>query len=114
MEAYLTTFECMMTAFEVQKERWFFKLAAYLTGKAQQAYDAMAAEDAGEYEYLKAAILKRYNINETTYVFVSASPEARGGLCRNGNKGNGPVAEVDERVHIHGGSHGGGGSRAYA
>ena len=53
-----------MTALEVQKERWVFKLAPYLTGKAQQAYAAMAAEDAGEYEYLKAAILKRYNINE--------------------------------------------------
>ena len=67
VEAYLTTFERMMTAFEVQKERWVFKLAPYLTGKAQQAYAAMAAEDAGEYECLKAAILKRYNINEETY-----------------------------------------------
>ena len=46
VEAYLTTFERMMTAFEVQKERWVFKLAPYLTGKAQQAYAAMAAEDA--------------------------------------------------------------------
>ena len=67
VEAYLTTFERMMTAFEVQKERWVFKLAPYLTGKVQQAYDAMAAEDASEYECLKAAILKRYNINEETY-----------------------------------------------
>ena len=67
VEAYLTTFERMMTAFEVQKERWVFKVAPYLTGKAQQAYAAMAAEDAGEYECLKAAILKRYNINEETY-----------------------------------------------
>ena len=31
-----------------------------------------------------------------------------------GYAGNGPVAEVDERVHIHGGGHGGGGSRADA
>ena len=57
----------MWTAFEVQKEWWVFKLAPYLTGKAQQAYAAMAAEDASEYECLKAAILKRYNINEETY-----------------------------------------------
>ena len=70
VEAYLTTFERMMTAFEVQKERWVFKLAPYLTGKAQQAYAAMAAEDASEYEYLKAAILKRYNMRRRT-VFVS-------------------------------------------
>ena len=117
VEAYLTTFERMMTAFEVQKERWVFKLAPYLTGKEQQAYAAMAAEDAGEYEYLKAAILKRYNINEETYRVrfraVARKPE-EGYIRGNGNKGNGLVAEVDERAHIHGGSHGGGGSRADA
>ena len=67
VEAYLTTFEWMMTAFEIQKERWVFKLALHLTGKAQQTYAAMAAEDAGEYEQLKATILKRYNIKEETY-----------------------------------------------
>ena len=70
VEAYLTTFEQMMMAFKVQKAWWVFRLAPYLTGKTQQAYAAMAVEDAGEYEYLKAVILKRYNINET-YVFVS-------------------------------------------
>ena len=63
MEAYLTTFEQMMTAFEVQKERRVFKLVPYLTRKAQQAYAVMAAEDACEYE---AVILKWYNINEET------------------------------------------------
>ena len=31
-----------------------------------------------------------------------------------GYVGNGPIAEVDERVHIHGGGHAGGGSRADA
>ena len=56
VEAYLTTFEWMMTACEVQKERWVFKLVPYLTRKVQQAYAAMAAEDACEYEFLKAAI----------------------------------------------------------
>ena len=67
VEAYLTTFERMMAAFEVQKERWVFKLAPQLTGKAQQAYAAMPAEDACDYNLLKAAILRRYNINEETY-----------------------------------------------
>ena len=40
----------MMTAFEVQKEWWVFKLVPFLTRKAQQAYAAMAAEDACGYE----------------------------------------------------------------
>lgn len=34
--SYLTTFERLMTAFEVKQERWAFKLAPYLSGKAQR------------------------------------------------------------------------------
>ena len=41
IEAYLTTFERLMGAFSVAKERWVFKLAPQLTGKAQQAYAAL-------------------------------------------------------------------------
>ena len=67
IEAYLTTFERMMVAFGVARERWVFKVAPQLTGKAQQAYAAMAAEDTGDYDQLKAAIFQRYNITEETY-----------------------------------------------
>ena len=67
IEAYLTTFERIMKAHEVKKERWAFKLAPQLTGKAQQAYAAICSEDAEDYEELKAAILRRYEINEDTY-----------------------------------------------
>ena len=38
IEAYLTTFECMMAAYGV------YRLAPHLTGKAQQAYAAMSTE----------------------------------------------------------------------
>ena len=38
-----------------------------LTGKAQQAYAALSAEDATKYAEVKAAILRRYDINEETY-----------------------------------------------
>ena len=58
-----------MTAYEVQKERWVFKLAPHLTGKVHQAYTAMAAENACEYEHLKAAILKR---DSTVYLEIFA------------------------------------------
>ena len=67
IEAYLTTFERVMRAYEVSEERWAVKLAPQLTGKAQQAYAAMGAEDAGEYTALKEAILRRYDISEETY-----------------------------------------------
>ena len=44
-----------------------FKVAPQLTGKAQQTYAAMTAEDTGDYDQLKAAIFQRYNITEKMY-----------------------------------------------
>lgn len=40
IEAYLTTFERMIEAYKIPKQRWVFKLAPQLTGKGQQAYSA--------------------------------------------------------------------------
>ena len=56
-----------MEAHEVNTERWSFKLAPQLTGKAQQAYAALPPDDAKSYEAVKIAILRRYNINEEIY-----------------------------------------------
>ena len=65
--SYLIMFERVMRAYEV-KENWSaVKLAPQLTGKAQQAYAAMRAEDAGTYKLLKEAILCRYDISDETY-----------------------------------------------
>jgi hypothetical protein len=41
IEAYLTTFERLMKAYEVQEGRWSYKLAPQLVGKAQQAWELM-------------------------------------------------------------------------
>ena len=71
IEAYLTTFERMMEAYGVSRERWPFKLAPQLTGKAQQAYAALPPEGAKVYDTLKAAILRHYNINERPPVSAS-------------------------------------------
>ena len=62
--AYLTMFEHLMSAYEVKRECWafkLFKLAANLVGKAQQAYAALSVEDASSYNTLKEA---RYDITE--------------------------------------------------
>ena len=67
VEAYLTTFERMMKAYAVEKARWAFVLAPQLTGKAQQAYAAMSGDMARDYDQVKEAILKRYDINEESY-----------------------------------------------
>ena len=42
-------------------------MAPQLTGRAQQAYAAIPAEEAKDYNHLKAAILRRYDVNEETY-----------------------------------------------
>ena len=64
IEAFLVTFERTMKAYEINTARWSFMLAPQLTGKAQQAYAAMAADSV--YDNLKAAILRQYNINADT------------------------------------------------
>ena len=56
-----------MVAYEVKAERWVFKLATNLVGKAQQAYAALTTEDAMSYENVKEAILQRYNITSESY-----------------------------------------------
>ena len=67
VEAYLTTFERLMAAYEVPKKKWSYKLAPQLTGKAQQAFAAMTPEEASSYDRVKQAIFLRYNITEETY-----------------------------------------------
>ncbi len=48
IEAYLTTFERMMTSYEIPADRWVHKLAPHLTGQAQKAYAAMPTDEATE------------------------------------------------------------------
>ena len=67
IEVYLTTFECMMAAYGVDRSQWVYRLAPHLTGKAQQAYAAMSTEDASTYEEVKTAVLRRYDISAETY-----------------------------------------------
>ena len=67
IEAYLRTFERMMAVFEVERGQWSYMLAPQLTGKAQKAFAALEDGAAGDYDSLKAAILKRYGINEEAY-----------------------------------------------
>ena len=47
IESYLTTFERVMEAHEVSRERWSFQLATYLTGRAQQAYAGLRSPPTG-------------------------------------------------------------------
>uniref|UniRef100_A0A803JW56 SCAN box domain-containing protein n=1 Tax=Xenopus tropicalis TaxID=8364 RepID=A0A803JW56_XENTR len=67
IEAYLTTFERIAHACKWPKEQWVIRLAPYLTGQAQMAYSNMKIHESGQYDLVKEAILRRYNISEETY-----------------------------------------------
>ena len=67
IETYLSTFERVMEAYEIEKSRWAFKLVPYFSGKAQQAYASLSAEDAAQYESVKEAVFHHLNIKEETY-----------------------------------------------
>ena len=58
IEAYLTTFERLMTTYGVTKAKWIFKLAPQLTGKTQQAYAALPMDQGLNYDTVKVAILR--------------------------------------------------------
>ena len=90
IEAYLITFERSMEAYEIDTKCWSFLLAPHLTGKVQQAYAAMTANSARDYEQLKVAILQHYNINEETY-----RQRFRACTLRNGE----PPQEFITRLH---------------
>ena len=76
IEAYLTTFERQMRAYEVRKERWAYKLAPHLAGKAQQAYAGMRTEDAGDYEQVKEAAYTDVTSRKTA---IASGSGRRGG-----------------------------------
>ena len=55
---YLTTFERVMTTYGVDKSHWAFKTHSLLARHNKP----MSTMESGDYEALKAAILRRYNI----------------------------------------------------
>ncbi|XP_076864257.1 uncharacterized protein LOC143516498 [Brachyhypopomus gauderio] len=67
IEHFLTMFERIAQATCWPRETWALYLVPLLEGKARAAYVAMDADDAGEYDKVKQAILKKYEINKETY-----------------------------------------------
>lgn len=67
IEAYLTTFEHLMTVDSIDLATWAIRQALQLAGRAQQAYAAMREFEATDYDKMKEAILRHYNISQQTY-----------------------------------------------
>lgn len=67
IEHFLITFERIAAVCRWPKEDWAFRLIPLLTGKARAAHVHMDVEDSLEYDEVKLAILKKYDINQETY-----------------------------------------------
>ncbi|KAL1254106.1 hypothetical protein QQF64_016335 [Cirrhinus molitorella] len=67
VEHFLITFERIAAACRWPKEDWAFHLIPLLTGKARAAYVHMDVDDSLDYEELKSAILRKYDISRETY-----------------------------------------------
>ena len=64
MDSYLLRFERYATAQKWEPDIWATGLSALLQGKALDVYALMPKEDALNYEKLKVALLKRYELTE--------------------------------------------------
>ncbi|XP_060107581.1 torsin-4A isoform X1 [Heteronotia binoei] len=67
IEAYLDTFEHVAEACQWPREEWVTRLAPALNGNIQRITSALGACDVKDYETLKEAILKTYNITAETW-----------------------------------------------
>ena len=67
IDAYLHTFEKLAEAYNWKQETWATRLAALLSGKALEAFARMERDDSQDYQKLKKAILRRYELTSEAY-----------------------------------------------
>lgn len=67
IEHFLVTFERIAAACRWPQRDWVFRLIPLLTGKARSAYVNMDVDESLDYDEVKGAILKKYDINPDTY-----------------------------------------------
>ena len=67
VESYLDMFERVAAQQEWPKETWATQLAGLLSRDALDSYSSLAPASAKEYDLVKAAILKCYDVNAETY-----------------------------------------------
>ena len=64
MDSYLSRFEKYATANKWVKNVWAAYLSALLKGRALDVYDRLSTEDAADYDKLKNALLKNFDMTE--------------------------------------------------
>ena len=64
---FLKAFEKTASLHEIPKEKWALGLSSVLTGKGLMIFSSLSADDCGNYETVKAAILEKYQISSEYY-----------------------------------------------
>ena len=67
IDSYLHTFEKLAEVYKWPRDTWATRLAALLTGKALEAFARMDHEDSEDYDKVKKAILRRYELTSEAY-----------------------------------------------
>ena len=77
LDAYLQRFERFPETAKWKKDGWASKLSALLSGRALEVYSRLSEEAAKDYDKVKIALMKRYDLTEDGYrrKFRASKPE---------------------------------------
>ena len=77
LNAYLQRFERFAETAKWKKDGWASKLSALLSGRALEVYSRLSEEVAKDYDKVKIALMKRYDLTEDGYrrKFRASKPE---------------------------------------
>ncbi|XP_073233658.1 uncharacterized protein [Porites lutea] len=67
LDAYLQRFERFATTAKWEKTGWASKLSALLSGRALEVYSRLSEEAAQDYDRVKLALMKRYDLTKDGY-----------------------------------------------
>lgn len=67
IDVFLRTFERLASAQSWPRGQWAIKLASVLTGKARDAFVRIPAEESNDYDKVRRAILRRYELTSEAY-----------------------------------------------
>ena len=75
--SYLQRFERFAVTAKWEKAGWATKLSALLSGRAHEVYSHLSEEAASDYDKMKIALMRRYNLTEDGYrrKFRTSKPE---------------------------------------
>ena len=67
VDKYFAHFEKVADSLNWPKERWVLLLQSVLVGKAQEIFGSLSVEQSSNYEHVKEAILKAYELVPEAY-----------------------------------------------